>query len=129
MRRVLAATILSAIFTIAGAAVSNAGSLQGTWSGGGSAIFGSNEERIRCRAKYRRLSGSRYSLWARCSTGSARVTQTAKLRRVSANEYEGTFHNAEYGVSGNIYIEVSGRRQNITLESANGSADLNLRKR
>ena len=133
MRSVAAAIIISAVSfgTASGLATgaAQAGSLQGTWSGSGSASFGANEERIRCRAKFRRLSASRYSLWARCSNGSSRVTQTARLRKVGANEYEGTFRNAEYGVTGNIYIEVSGSRQNVTLEASNGSADINLRKR
>ena len=129
MKTFVSAIILSVLLIGANSAGSSAAGLQGTWSGGGSASIGSNEERVRCRAKYKKHSSSRYSMWARCSTGSTRVTQTARLRKVGANEYEGTFHNAEYGVSGSIYIEVNGSRQNVTLESSNGSADINLRKR
>ncbi len=129
MKQMIFRTAFFAILIGVGSGAAAAGSLQGTWSGAGSASFGSNDERIRCRAKYTRLSSSRYNLWARCSNGATRVTQTARLRKVGANEYEGTFRNAEYGVSGEIYVEVRGSRQNITLESSSGSADINLRKR
>ena len=129
MNKIAVTTILSILFVSVLTSTARAANLQGTWSGGGSASFGAHEERIRCRAKYRKLSASRYSLWARCSNGTTRVTQTAKLRKIGINEYRGTFYNSEYGVSGSIYVEISGSRQSVTLSSSNGSADLYLRKR
>jgi len=115
--------------SLVGAGVASATDLEGSWHGGGSVSFGANEEAVRCRAHYRRTSSRRYRLSATCTTGATRVTQSAVLRRVSRNEYEGRFYNSEYNVSGSIYIQLNGSRQNVTLESSRGSADLNLRKR
>ena len=106
-----------------------AADLAGSWHGSGSVSFGNSEERVRCRARYSRTSSKRYRLRATCTTGGTRVSQSATLHRVGSNEYEGRFHNSEYGISGSIYVELNGRWQNVTLESGSGSADLNLRKR
>jgi hypothetical protein len=63
-----------------------------------------------------------------CATSAARVVQTALLRRVGSNRFTGTFHNDEYGVTGQIRITVRGRRLSAYFSSESGSASLNLRR-
>src|SRR5262245_58800295 len=75
--------------------------LEGSWHGGGSAAFASaQKERAQCRAQYRRPSNNAYPRTAMCATPAGRATQTATLREVGGNSYQGQFHNSEYNVSG-----------------------------
>ena len=65
---------------------------------------------------------------ATCATPSGRATQTATLRRVGGNTYQGRFHNSEYDVSGTILVTVSGNRQSVRLMGDAGSASFELRR-
>ena len=99
-------------------AVAQSGGLEGSWSGGGSVAFNSGQkERAQCRAQYRRASGNVYTLTATCATPSGRATQTATLRQVGGNSYQGQFHNSEYNVTGTIFVTASGNRQSVRLTS------------
>ena len=105
------------------------GSLEGSWSGGGAVRLPNGaQERARCRARYSRASRAIYTVNAVCATPSGRVAQTARLQRTGANSFAGTFYNAEYGVSGSIYVTVRGNTQRVTLTSSAGSASLRLRR-
>lgn len=125
-------TLLFALI-LAALALDNVGaqsaSLDGSWSGGGSVTFASEErEAVRCRAQYSRSSQTSYFVTATCATASGRATQTATLRHVGANNYRGNFHNGDYGVSGTISVVVSGNRQSVRLNSEAGSGQLELRR-
>jgi hypothetical protein len=101
--------------------------LEGSWSGGGVVQLPSGQqERARCRARYNRASRTTYVVNAVCATPSGRAAQTANLLRTGANSYAGSFYNAEYGISGSIYVTVRGNSQRVTLTSAAGSASLRL---
>jgi hypothetical protein len=105
------------------------GGLEGSWSGGGSVAFASGQrERAQCRAQYRRASGNAYTVTATCATPSGRATQTATLRQVGGNSYQGQFHNSEYNVTGTISVTTSGNRQSVRLTSEQGSAAFELRR-
>jgi hypothetical protein len=111
------------------AAWAQSAALDGTWRGGGSVSFASGErEAAQCRALYSRASGSSYTLRATCATASGRATQTATLRHVGGNNYQGRFHNSEYDVSGTISVAVGGNRQTVRLTSDAGSATFELRR-
>jgi hypothetical protein len=110
------------------AAAQSAG-LEGSWHGGGSVAFASGQqERAQCRAQYRRASANAYTVTATCATPSGRATQTATLRQVGGNSYQGQFRNAEYDVSGTISVTVSGNRQSVRLTGDGGSAAFELRR-
>jgi hypothetical protein len=101
--------------------------LEGSWSGGGVVSFASGaRERARCRAHYSRRSSTTYVLSATCATASGRATQSASLRNVGGNSYQGSFYNSEYNISGTIYVVVRGNRQSVQLSSSAGSASLQL---
>lgn len=103
--------------------------LEGSWRGGGSVAFASGQkERAQCRAQYRRASGNAYTLTATCATASGSATQTATVRQVGGNTYQGHFHNSEYNVSGTIIVTASGNRQSVRLMSDSGSAAFELRR-
>ncbi len=111
------------------AAEAQTAGLEGSWRGGGSVAFGSGQmERAQCRAQFRRSSATSYTLTATCATASGRATQTATVRRVGGNSYQGTFHNSEYNASGTIFITVAGNRQSVRLTGDAGSASLELRR-
>jgi hypothetical protein len=101
--------------------------LEGSWSGGGVVSFASGgRERARCRARYSRRSNTTYALTATCATPSGRATQTASVRNVGGNSYQGSFYNSEYNVSGSIHVVVRGNSQSVQLTSDAGSASLQL---
>jgi hypothetical protein len=103
--------------------------LEGSWSGGGSVAFASGQrERAQCRARYQRASGSTYTVTATCATPSGRATQTATVRQVGGNTYQGRFHNSEYDISGTIMVTVGGNRQSVHLTGDGGSASLELHR-
>jgi hypothetical protein len=109
--------------------IAQSAGLEGSWHGGGSVAFASGQkERAQCRAQYRRASSNAYTLTATCATPSGRATQTATLRQVGGNSYQGQFHNSEYNVSGTIFVTVGGNRQSVRLTSDSGSASFELRR-
>jgi hypothetical protein len=124
----LMAGLVTSLAASPGAAAQSAG-LEGSWHGGGSVAFASGQrERAQCRAHYRRASANAYTVTATCATPSGRATQTATLRQVGGNTYQGQFRNAEYDVSGTISVTVSGNRQSVRLTADAGSAAFELRR-
>jgi hypothetical protein len=125
----VALPLLLAGLMISHEAAAQSAGLEGSWRGGGSVAFGSGQqERAQCRAQYRRASARAYTVTATCATPSGRATQTATLHQIGGNTYRGQFHNAEYDVSGTIYVTVSGNRQSVRLIGGAGSAALELRR-
>jgi hypothetical protein len=101
--------------------------LAGSWSGGGRVQLPSGAvEQARCRAHYSRMGKNSYALNATCATASGKAAQTATLRRVGENRYHGSFHNAEYDITGTISVVVNGNRQSVRLTSSSASAILSL---
>lgn len=126
---VIVVSLLLVSLAFAGPSAAQSPNLAGTWSGGGSVSFGSGQrERAQCRAQYSRSSGMSYTLRATCATASGRASQTATLRYVGGNTYQGNFHNREYDISGTISVSVGGNRQVVRLSSGAGSATFELRR-
>jgi hypothetical protein len=98
--------------------------LEGAWSGGGEVAFAvtGSRERARCRAHYQRRSKDSYAMQATCATASGKAAQTATVHRVGENRYRGNFHNADYDISGTIFVVVNGNSQSVRLTSSSGSA-------
>ena len=104
-----------------------AGSLEGSWSGGGTVSFASGaRERASCRARYSRAGKNSYTVNATCATASGRAAQVATLRQVGEHRYSGSFYNSEYGISGVMQVVVRGTSQTVRLISDSASAVLNL---
>jgi hypothetical protein len=128
-RAVLVAPLLVAGLAASDRGMAQSASLEGSWRGGGSVAFASGQrERAECRARYHRASGTSYTVRATCATPSGRATQTATVRQVGGNTYQGHFHNSEYNVSGTIFVTVGGNRQSVRLTSESGSASFELRR-
>jgi hypothetical protein len=108
-------------------AIAQAANLQGTWSGSGRVVFPSGEsERARCRATFRQQSARSFNMSAVCATSSARVAQTARVRRTSPSTFEGQFYNSEYEISGTIHITVRGSRLSASLSGGGGRGNFSL---
>ena len=130
LRTLLRCAPLAAGLAFAAPAISQqAPRLDGSWHGSGQVRFASGDrESARCRAQYNRMSAGAYRLQATCATGSGRASQTATLRYVGGNRFEGTFYNSEYDVRGTIHVAVGGNRQTVRLSSDSGSASFELRR-
>ncbi len=108
-------------------ALGEGGSIAGSWSGGGVVSYPSGQrERARCHASYSGGGGS-VMMSGSCATPSGSVFQSARLRRVGANSYAGSFFNSQYNTSGSIHVTVHGNTQSVSLRSGAGSASLTLR--
>ena len=104
-----------------------AGTLEGSWSGGGTVSFASGaRERASCRARYSRAGKNSYTVNATCATASGRAAQIASVRQVGENRYSGSFYNSEYGISGVMHVVVRGTSQTVRLISDSASAVINL---
>lgn len=111
-------------------ASASAAELAGSWAGGGSiALATGTRERASCRANYSKIGTSSYAMTASCATASARVDQTATLRKTGANSYAGSFFNAQYNAGGSIYVTVNGGNQNISISGEAGSGQFSLHRR
>jgi hypothetical protein len=120
----LAATLAVSIATVPEA---RSEGIVGSWSGGGVVRYSSGQaERARCHAHYSG-GGAFVSVSATCATPSGSVSQSARLRRVGANSYAGSFFNPQYNTSGSIHVTVRGNSQSVSLRSSSGSANLSLR--
>lgn len=113
-----------------GAAKAGGGAeLAGSWAGGGSlALASGTKERASCRARYSKIGASSYAMSASCATASARVDQTATLRKTGANSYAGSFFNAQYNTGGAISVYVNGGSQSVSISGQAGSGHFNLRR-
>ena len=121
------ASALSVSVTAFAEARGEGGSIAGSWSGGGVVAYASGQrERAHCRASYSGGGGS-VMMSGNCATPSGSVFQSARLRRVGANSYAGSFFNSQFNTSGSIYVTVHGSTQSVNLRSSAGSASLTLR--
>ena len=103
------------------------GSIAGSWSGGGTVVYASGQrERARCHASYSG-DGASVMMNGTCATPSGSASQSARLRKVGANSYAGSFFNSQFNASGSIHVTVHGNTQSVSLSSAGGSASLTLR--
>jgi len=126
---VFALSLLLVSLAFAGPSSAQSANLAGTCNGSGSVSFASGQqEQARCRVQYSRTSSTSYALRATCATASGRADQTATLRHVGGNNYQGNFYNSEYDVSGTINVAVGGNRQTVRLNSGSGSATFELRR-
>jgi hypothetical protein len=104
-------------------------SIEGAWAGGGRMVLASGDaERATCRASFRRRSASSFSVSAVCATPSARVAQTAVVRRVGDNQFSGAFHNREYDVSGAMHLTARGNRMSVWLSGGGATGHLELHR-
>ncbi len=107
----------------AGPARAESANLDGNWTGGGSVNYPSGaKESARCRASFKKRSGTSYSVNARCASASGKIEQTATLTEVGSNVYSGSFFNTEYKVDGTITVKVSGNSQVVSISSPAGSS-------
>ncbi len=119
-----------ALALVATPSLAVAADIAGSWTGTGSIMMPSGaRENARCNVSYSKAAGAGYTAFATCATKSARVTQSAKLRRVGGNAYEGSFHNSEYNVSGSMSVTVSGASQSVYLSGGGGEAQFRLSRR
>ena len=131
LRTTLIGAALSSAFTVSVVSFAEArgegGSIAGSWSGGGTVFYASGQrERAHCRASYSG-GGDSVVMSGGCATPSGSVFQSARLRRVGANSYAGSFFNTEFNTAGTIYVTVHGNTQSVRLRSGAGSANLTLR--
>ena len=105
-------------------------SIAGSWSGSGYLKPASGQrERVRCRAKFSKITSKLFSFSATCASAAGSVRQTGQLTRATSTRYIGVFNNAQYGISGRIRIVVKGSRQTVYLSGNQGSGQLSSSRR
>jgi len=107
-----------------------AGSLEGSWSGGGFLKPNSGQqENVKCRVRYDQQTEKVFGVIATCATASAKIQQTGTLSKVSDDRYIGDFYNGQFDISGRVRVILDGARQIITFSSPSGTGRMELRKR
>lgn len=105
-------------------------SLEGTWSGSGTAKPASGQpERVRCKMTYSRESAKVFGVSATCATTSVKFHQTGKLLMVSPTRFIGDFYNPEYDVSGRVRVTLRGSSQTVNFSGPKGTGSLTLTRR
>lgn len=124
---VCAGALLVALGAVSTTTANAAEDLNGWWRGAGTVVYSNGaKEKVQCRAHYSRRGQNLYQVNATCATPSGKAQQTASLQKVGDNTYRGGFNNAEYNVSGTMYVVVKGSGQNVRLSSSSGTASLRL---
>ena len=85
-----------------------------------------NKERAHCRAHYSRAGSSSNELNASCATASGKAFSNSNRAPNGPHRFGGSFHNAEYNISGTIRIAVHGNSQSVTLAGDSIWAPLSL---
>jgi hypothetical protein len=112
------------------AAKAQGASIEGTWSGGGTAELKSGEkEVVRCRIRYTKDTGRTYLIHANCSVpGAGRYEETGRIVQLSETNFTGRLYSEQYSVSGEITITVRGNSQTLTAVSEKGRATVVLNR-
>lgn len=124
LRTLLPAFLLTAAMSLAPIpAAADPARLDGSWSGSGSLTYPTGAKEVaRCKANFKKKTGTSYFVSARCASPSGKVEQTATLNSVGDNTYSGSFFNDEYKVDGTITVTVNGNIQNVSITSPAGSS-------
>jgi hypothetical protein len=130
MKAPMAALVLATLVNLAAPQQAIAQSLEGTWSGSGSAKPKSGQtERVRCRITYSRENPKVFGVAATCATPSATFHQTGTLLMVGPTRFVGDFYNPEYDVSGRVRVTLKGSTQTVTFSGSKGTGSMTLTRR
>jgi hypothetical protein len=102
--------------------------IEGSWSGSGTAKLRNRVDRIVCRVSFARIEQKSYRVSSLCSMGGRRYEQSGRVSSVGGNRYTGWVLNEQFNERGSVVLSQSGSRLSVTVRSSRGVANLTLSK-
>lgn len=120
--------LLSALLLVAmlGSADAAPATIEGSWSGSGTAKLRNRVDRIVCRVSFARIEQKSYRISSLCSMGDRRYEQSGRVSSVGGNRYTGWVLNEQFNERGNVQLSQRGSRLSVTVTSSRGVANLTL---
>jgi hypothetical protein len=100
--------------------------IEGSWSGSGTAKLRNRIDRIVCRVSFARIEQKSYRLSSLCSMGDRRYEQSGRVSSVGGNRYTGWVFNEQFNERGSVALSQRGSRLSVTVTSSRGMANLTL---
>jgi hypothetical protein len=120
--------LLSALLLVAmlGNADAAPATIEGSWSGSGTAKLRNRVDRIVCRVSFARIEQKSFRISSFCSMGDRRYEQTGRVSSVGSNRYTGWVFNEQFNERGSVVLSQRGSRLSVTVQSSRGTANLTL---
>ena len=109
-----------------GAADAAPATIEGSWSGSGTAKLRNRVDRIVGRVSFARIEQKSYRVSSFCSMGDRRYEQSGRVSSVGGNRYTGWVLNEQFNERGNVQLSQRGSRLSVTVTSSRGIANLTL---
>ena len=100
--------------------------IEGSWSGSGTAKLRNRVDRIVCRVSFARIEQKSYRVSSLCSMGDRRYEQSGRVSSVGGNRYTGWVLNEQFNERGNVQVSQRGSRLSVIVTSCRGVANLTL---
>lgn len=100
--------------------------IEGSWSGSGTAKLRNRVDRVVCRVRFARIEGKSFRVSALCATGGRRYEESGRVTSVGGNRYTGWVFNEQFNERGNVQLSQRGSRLSVTVRSGRGVANLTL---
>ena len=120
--------LVSALLLVAmlGNADAAPATIEGSWSGSGTAKLRNRIDRIVCRVSFARIEQKSFRVSALCSTGGRRFEESGRVSSVGGNRYTGWVFNEQFNERGSVALSQRGSRLLVTVTSSRGVANLTL---
>ena len=112
--------------TMVGTADAAPATIEGSWSGSGTAKLRNRVDRIVCRVSFARIEQKSYRVSSLCSMGDRRYEQSGRVSSVGGNRYTGWVLNEQFNERGNVQVSQRGSRLSVIVTSSRGVANLTL---
>ena len=89
--------------------------IEGSWSGSGTAKLGNRIDRIVCRVSFARIEQKSYRVSSLCSMGDRRYEQSGRVSSVGGNRYTGWVFNEQFNERGSVALSQRGSRLSVTV--------------
>ena len=119
----LSALLLGAMLGSADAAPAT---IEGSWSGSGTAKLRNRIDRIVCRVSFARIEQKSFRVLSFCSMGDRGYEQSGRVSSVGGNRYTGWVFNEQFNERGNLVLLQRGSHLSVTVQSSRGTANLTL---
>ena len=100
--------------------------IEGSWSGSGTAKLRNRIDRIVCRVSFARIEQKSFRVSSFCSMGDRGYEQSGRVSSVGGNRYTGWVFNEQFNERGNLVLLQRGSHLSVTVQSSRGTANLTL---
>jgi hypothetical protein len=103
--------------------------LEGSWSGAGTISYKNSVDKVHCRVRVSKASGSSFAYKSTCATDTGRYELTGTVSSSGGNRYTGTVRDVDKKGGGTVLLILKGNTLSVTGTGTGGSANLTLSRR